>query len=57
MDILDKNGNVATRRWYGSDGKAIRDVDITNHGNPGLHPEWPHEHIFEYNPDGSLKNR
>ncbi len=44
IDILDQNGNIKTRRWYGPDGKQIRDVDFTNHGNPKKHPEWPHEH-------------
>ncbi len=44
VDILDSNGNIITRRWYGPDGKQIRDVDFTNHGNPTNHPEWPHEH-------------
>ncbi len=44
VDILDSNGNIKTRRWYGPDGKQIRDVDFTNHGNPKKHPEWPHEH-------------
>lgn len=44
VDILDGNGNIKTRRWFGSDGIQTRDVDFTNHGNPKLHPEWPHEH-------------
>lgn len=26
-----------------------RDVDMTNHGNPTTHPEWPHEHIWDWN--------
>lgn len=57
VDIVDSNGNLKTRRWYGKDGKAIRDVDMTNHGNPSKHPEWPHEHNFKYNADGTLKER
>lgn len=52
VDILDKDGNVVTRRWFDENGKAIRDVDMTNHGNPKQHPEWPHEHFWEYGPDG-----
>ena len=52
IDILDDAGNVQTRRWFGSDGKAIRDIDMTNHGNPKMHPEWPHEHFWKYGPDG-----
>ncbi|HEY9060820.1 MAG TPA: RHS repeat-associated core domain-containing protein [Pseudobacteroides sp.] len=44
VDILDGNGNIKTRRWFGSEGTQTRDVDFTNHGNPKVHPEWPHEH-------------
>ncbi|AOY76023.1 hypothetical protein [Clostridium formicaceticum] len=44
VDILDKNGNVVRRRWFGPDGNQIRDLDYTNHGNSKTHPEWPHEH-------------
>ena len=47
VDILDDAGNVAARRWYDSNGNVYRDVDMTNHGNPKTHPEWPHEHIWE----------
>jgi hypothetical protein len=35
---------IKTRRWFGSDGEQLRDVDFTNHGNSKIHPEWPHEH-------------
>ena len=44
VDILDANGGIKTRRWFGPDGSQIRDVDFTNHGNSKVHPEWPHEH-------------
>ena len=49
VDILDGNGNIKTRRWFDENGNAIRDVDYTNHGNPKMHPEWPHEHIWNWN--------
>ena len=52
IDILDKDGNISTRRWFDENGNAIRDVDMTNHGNPAQHPEWPHEHFWQYGPDG-----
>jgi hypothetical protein len=44
VDIVDKNGNIVTRRWFDSNGNQFRDIDYTNHGNPKNHPEWPHEH-------------
>ena len=49
VDILDTDGNIKTRRWYDSEGKALRDVDMSDHGNPKEHPEVPHEHLWEYN--------
>lgn len=49
VDILDAEGNIKTRRWYDSEGKAYRDVDMSDHGNPKEHPEIPHEHTWEYN--------
>lgn len=48
IDILDKSGNITTRRWYDAEGNAYRDIDITNHRNPKNHPEYPHEHIWEW---------
>lgn len=55
VDILDKDGNIKTRRWYDQNGKAYRDVDMTNHGNPKEHQEWPHEHTWKWN--GNDPNR
>ena len=49
VDILDAEGNIKTRRWYDSEGKAYRDVDMSDHGNSKEHPEVPHEHTLEYN--------
>ena len=58
IDILDpKTGEIKTRRWFGADGKAIRDVDYSHHGNTNQHPEAPHEHTWKYNSDGSVKSR
>ena len=54
VDILDETGNVTTRRWYDSNGNAYRDVDMTNHGNPKTHSEYPHEHTWDWS-DGNPK--
>ena len=48
VDILDRQGNLATRRWFDSNGRAVRDVDFTNHGKPKHHPQWPHEHPWDW---------
>ena len=47
LDFLE-NGKT-TIRWYDSEGKAYRDVDMSDHGNSKEHPEVPHEHTWEYN--------
>ena len=47
LDFLE-NGKK-TIRWYDSEGKAYRDVDMSDHGNSKEHPEVPHEHTWEYN--------
>jgi len=52
IDIIDDAGDLLTHRWFDSKGRAIRDIDMTNHGNPKTHPEWPHQHIWRYRPDG-----
>ncbi|WP_339099576.1 T7SS effector LXG polymorphic toxin [Enterococcus sp. DIV0849a] len=52
VDILDSKGELTTRRFYDDTGKAVRDVDMTNHGNPKQHPEYPHEHKWKYDPNG-----
>jgi hypothetical protein len=57
VDILDSQGNVTSRRWFGPDGKATRDVDFDQHGNPKEHPEAPHEHTWTYGEDGKPTGR
>ncbi len=56
VDILDGNGNLMTRRWYDSEGRAYRDVDMTNHGNPKRHPEYPHEHFWDWSNGNPKRN-
>lgn len=55
VDIYDRQGNFVTRRWYGSDGIAIRDVDMTDHRTPQKHPEVPHEHFWKRKKNGKLE--
>lgn len=49
------DGKVSQRRIYGSDGKALVDIDTHDHTLPGAHPTGAHKHIFDYskkNPHG-----
>ena len=42
--ICRRTGTVITERHFGPDGLPIRDVDLTDHGNPKEHPHVPHYH-------------
>ncbi|WP_410771300.1 hypothetical protein [Fontibacillus sp. BL9] len=54
VDIVDpKTGELLTRRWYGPDGRAVRDIDYTHHKNSKTHPEAPHEHTWTYDKNGN----
>jgi len=57
IDILDSQGNIATRRWFDSNGNAYRDVDLTNHGNPTTHPEYPHVHTWDWSGSQPLRSK
>ena len=52
IDIYSRNGNFVTRRFYDANGNIKRDVHMTDHGNPALHPEVPHEHYYEIDKNG-----
>ena len=52
IDRVDEKGRIITRRWYDGNGRAKKDVDFTDHGNPKTHPEVPHEHTWEWDKNG-----
>ena len=57
--ILD-DGTVDARGFYGEDGMKQRDIHTTDHGNPRHHnygEHGEHGHDYEWNDDGSLKNK
>lgn len=39
-----RDGNMVTERYYDAKGSAYLDIDYTDHGNPKMHPDVPHEH-------------
>lgn len=45
-DLLNPDGSVKQRRYYGEDGKAQMDIDF-NHTDDGTH-EFPHIHIWDW---------
>jgi len=52
-DIINRQGISNKMRWYGSDGRAVRDIHFDNHGNPLRHPEVPHQQFWDWsNPNG-----
>ena len=52
IDRVDEKGRIITRRWYDGNGRAKKDVDFTDHGNPKTHPQVPHEHTWEWDKNG-----
>lgn len=48
VDRVDKKGNVIQRRFYDKNGRATKDIDFTDHGNPKKHPKVPHEHRWDW---------
>lgn len=39
-----RKGKMVSERYYNSKGNAYLDIDYTDHGNPKMHPDVPHEH-------------
>ena len=31
--------------------EVLREIDMTNHGNSKTHPEYPHEHTWNWSDD------
>ncbi|WYJ84701.1 hypothetical protein IGL98_002248 [Enterococcus sp. DIV0840] len=46
-DLLNDDGSVKQRRYYGPDGLPIEDIDY-NHPDDGTH-EFPHRHQWDWN--------
>ena len=42
----DRHGNVTRRRFYGGDGKAIKNIDCDHHG-----AGKPHAHDWDWTKD------
>ena len=57
IDRVDEKGRIITRRWYDGNGRAKKDVDFTDHGNPKTHPEVPHEHTWEWDKNGNASRK
>ena len=45
-DLLNPDGTIKQRRYYGPDGKAQQDIDY-NHTDDGTH-EFPHNHDWDW---------
>lgn len=39
-----QNWKLKSSRWTNSNGDPIKSRHYTNHGNPKLHPQVPHDH-------------
>lgn len=61
---VSRDGKMVTERYYDSKGNAYLDIDYTDHGNPKMHPDVPHEHrihkengsvIRDKSPEGGIR--
>lgn len=55
LSRTNSKGNVITERYYDSKGRAYKDIDYTNHGNPKTHPNVPHTHRWDWSDPNSPK--
>ena len=46
--------NGFIKRFFGPDGRAELDIDLTHHKRPKFHPDVPHKHIWKKDEDGEL---
>lgn len=51
-DHIGKDGKVDIRTYYDSDGWKMKDIHMTNHGNPKKHRVVPHVHEYVWRDDG-----
>ncbi|MFT8352731.1 hypothetical protein [Clostridium saccharoperbutylacetonicum] len=53
---VDEDGNIIQERYYDGDGRASKDIDYTDHGNPKQHPNVPHTHKWDWsNPNKPIR--
>ena len=60
IDHMREDGTVDARGFYGDDGMKKKDIHTTDHGNPKHHTygeHGEHGHDYEWNEDGSLKEK
>ncbi|WP_128738862.1 hypothetical protein [Geobacillus thermopakistaniensis] len=48
LTLRDEKGKVIQRRYYDSAGRAKKDMDYSDHGNPKHHPWGPHRHKWKW---------
>lgn len=55
---LYRNGKKIRDRYYDKNGRAQKDIDYTDHGNPKEHPQVPHEHKWDWsNPNNPKRSK
>lgn len=55
---LYHNGKKIRDRYYDKNGRAQKDIDYTDHGNPKEHPKVPHEHKWDWsNPNKPKRSK
>lgn len=52
----DNSNKLVTERYYDKNGRCIKDIDYTDHGNPKAH-KVPHEHDWDWSEPKNPKRR
>ena len=53
-----RTGKKIRDRYYDKKGRAKKDIDYTDHGNPKDHPKVPHEHFWDWSdPDNPIRSK
>ena len=54
--LVNERGELIRQRDYGADGRAVRDIDFTDHGNPAMHPIVPHQHNWNWSTGNGIRD-
>ena len=60
IDHMNSENKVIVRTFYGDNSMKSKDIHTYNHGNPKTHNygfNGEHAHDYEWNIDGTLKNK
>ena len=52
-----RGGKLEQERYFDGSGRPYLDIDYSNHGNPKIHPNVPHEHSINFTNGKFYRNK